>query len=250
MSEQPSFEAQRYVDGEMTPDEALAFQARMEKEPALSAEVAEIMRCNDALRLAIPTPSKAHLSRLMEQAEARPFFTARLPLRQIAASVVLLGIGFGAGMQSDLLAPRSPGAGDLLQSATAAHALFAVEVVHPVEVTAGERDHLKGWLSSRLGNEISIPDLQAQGFSLMGGRLLPFAKGGAAQFMYEDAQGNRMTLYLTAADEAGERALAFGNNDGLGLAHWRQDGWHYALVGPLTRARLTDIAEGIRSTPS
>ena len=39
------------------------------------------------------------------------------------------------------------------------------------------------WLSRRLGRQLTAPDLAAQGFDLIGGRLLPASTGPAAQLM-------------------------------------------------------------------
>ena len=44
---------------------------------------------------------------------------------------------------------------------------------------------------------IKAPDLTGFGFRLMGGRLLPASTNGvAAQLMYDDDHGTRLTLYL------------------------------------------------------
>lgn len=71
------------------------------------------------------------------------------------------------------------------------------DAAHPVEVKATEQDHLVQWLSNRLGQSIKAPDLTGFGFRLMGGRVLPAAASGvAAQLMYDDDHGTRLTLYL------------------------------------------------------
>lgn len=242
MTDAQDFDIHRYLDGEMTRDESLAFERRMEHDEALATEVAEMMQDMDRLRAAIPAPSEAHLDNLLSRAErvARPIWG------QLAAAVVLLAVGFGGGVMM-----RGPGAapdmaGDVLAQASAAHALYSVEVVHPVEVPASERDHLKGWLSNRLGAEVRIPDLSGAGLSLVGGRLLPFEQGAAAQFMYEDAEGARVTLYLTPAQTRGTSALRYGQKDTLSAAYWQDGLWHYALVGPMGRDGLARIAQSVQ----
>ena len=70
----------------------------------------------------------------------------------------------------------------------------AVNVGTVVEVGADQKDHLVGWLSKRVGVTLTAPDLESQGFRLIGGRLLPAGTTGmAAQFMYEDATGRRVS---------------------------------------------------------
>ncbi|HEX7465011.1 MAG TPA: anti-sigma factor, partial [Usitatibacter sp.] len=68
---------------------------------------------------------------------------------------------------------------------------------HPVEVDAKDQDHLVKWLSKRLDMALTVPVLSTEGFELLGGRLLPGNDGPVAQFMYQDASGKRLTLYVT-----------------------------------------------------
>jgi anti-sigma factor RsiW len=79
----------------------------------------------------------------------------------------------------------------------------------------------------------------------MGGRLLPAAGGGvAAQFMYEDKAGRRVTLYLKRP-EPGMRGAAFefaAAADGVGVFWWSDERFAYALTGALPRADLLPLA--------
>jgi len=83
--------------------------------------------------------------------------------------------------------------------AIAAHRTYSVEVRHPVEVDAGQEAHIVQWLSKRLGHQLIVPDLTVAGFRLMGGRLLPAEDGPAAQFMYENGTGERLTSAAASA---------------------------------------------------
>lgn len=86
--------------------------------------------------------------------------------------------------------------------------------------------------------------IQARGFQLVGGRLLPAASGPGAQFMYQDAAGTRLTLYLGAPDAryAGT-AFRYAREDGLGVFYWVEGPFAYALSGPQPRAELLSSAE-------
>ena len=87
-----------------------------------------------------------------------------------------------------------------------AHKLYVVEVRHPVEVPGSERAHMTQWLSKRLGTTLRMPDLQAIGLKLVGGRLLPGPTGAAAFYMYEGASGERFTIYCAKAGASETRA--------------------------------------------
>ena len=91
-----------------------------------------------------------------------------------------------------------------------AHRLYSVEVRHPVEVAADDEAHMSTWLSRRLGKSIKPPPLAGAGFRLVGGRLLPADGKPAAQFMYENAAGQRLTLYFAVAAGGGGTGDAGG----------------------------------------
>ena len=48
-----------------------------------------------------------------------------------------------------------------------------------------------------MGAPMKPPHLQAVGYALEGGRLLPGGRGPVAQFMYRDDAGSRLTLYVS-----------------------------------------------------
>ena len=57
-------------------------------------------------------------------------------------------------------------------------------------------------VSNRIATPIDAPNLTSQGFTFVGGRLLPGSPESvptpAAQLMYENAAAERLTLYITA----------------------------------------------------
>jgi anti-sigma factor RsiW len=115
-------------------------------------------------------------------------------------------------------------AGKITNDAIAAHRIFSVELRHPVEVNADQEAHLVQSLSKRLGRELAEPDLASVGFRLMGGRLLPAEDGPAAQFMYENGTGGRLTLYLRTG-VGHEAAFRYHEEGGIGAFYWSDEGF-------------------------
>ncbi|UTW13920.1 anti-sigma factor family protein [Marinobacterium rhizophilum] len=132
-----------------------------------------------------------------------------------------------------------------VQSAMQAHALYSVEVRHPVEVGGGEQAHLLTWLSKRLDRPLSAPDLSTLGFELLGGRLLPAADSPAAQLMYQDAGGERITLYIAAAANSQPSSFLFSEHRGLSTFYWVDSHWGYSLSGRIDRARLSQLSNQV-----
>ncbi|WP_434662496.1 anti-sigma factor [Paraburkholderia sp. A3BS-1L] len=153
------------------------------------------------------------------------------------------GAGGAAGVAGVGQAPPSLArdAQGFARSADVAYAVYSPEVRHPVEVGAADETHLVAWLSKRLGKPLAIPPLGEYGYALVGGRLLPGAAGPAAQFMYQNHAGTRLTLYVSASgrDRDAVHLLSDGSRRTF---YWSTDGTGYALSGPATEARLRTIA--------
>jgi anti-sigma factor RsiW len=132
----------------------------------------------------------------------------------------------------------------IIADAVAAHRVFEVELDHPVELPAAEQAHLGGWLSNRLGRRLVIPDLTALGLQLLGGRLLPSEAGAAAQLMYQDSQGKRLTIYLRAGI-TGDATLYREDRD-IGVFYWADEGLACAILArPADRRALLQVAESV-----
>jgi anti-sigma factor RsiW len=138
--------------------------------------------------------------------------------------------------------------------AAVAHAVYAPEVRHPVEVNVAQgsaseqreqEEHLARWLGKRLEMSVRLFDLRAQGFELVGGRLLPDAQGPSAQLMYQNGSGQRVTVYLRKPDPGAATAFRFQRDGELGLFYWVEDGFGCALVGKLPRTQLLALAEAV-----
>ncbi len=167
------------------------------------------------------------------------------------AASFLVGIGGGwllhatqasSGPAAATLAPEIRG---LDRAAAVAHAAYAPEVRHPVEVGASEQTHLVAWLSKRLGAPLKVPDLGGEGFRLIGGRLLPDDTGVAAQFMFEAVGGQRLTLYVRRDADGADTAFRFSEEHGLLTFYWLDRGFGYALSGELARDTMQAVATSV-----
>ena len=65
----------------------------------------------------------------------------------------------------------------------------------------------------------------------MGGRLLPDQGLPAAQFMYEDGTGRRLTLYMRKETGLNNTSFRFSERDGFGSFYWIDRPLAYALAG-------------------
>ncbi|WP_296002598.1 anti-sigma factor [Rugamonas sp.] len=134
----------------------------------------------------------------------------------------------------------------LAQRAAVAYAVYTPEVRHPVEVGADQQEHLVAWLSKRLGAPLRPPQLQRLGYELMGGRLLPGQSGPVAQFMYHDAGGQRLTLYVsTEQSRNSDTGFRFAQEGRVGVFYWIDGKFGYALSAAIGKDALGKIADAV-----
>jgi anti-sigma factor RsiW len=167
-----------------------------------------------------------------------------------ARAALVFGVGVAIGLAMPWLRPETPGVAaattPLPIRAARAHLVYSPEVRHPVEVDAKDKDHLVKWLSKRLGMPLKVPALSTEGFELLGGRLLPGPEGPVAQFMYQDATGKRLTLYVSPP-HAGEKVTAFrfAQDNGVSVFYWIDKDLDYALSGEVDKPTLARVASSV-----
>ena len=237
-----------YVDGLLSDADRRRVEDYLGQNPDKAEEVAEWARQNAALGALFPARDSA--VQLMPVPRAgRVMGAGGIPARllQIAAVLALVGVGVAAGWFSRAAVDQNLTVvqTELVHEAIAAHSVYVSEVLHPVEVSASDEAHLVGWLSKRLGARIVAPDLSNSGFELMGGRLLPSGEGPAAQFMYEDSNGRRITVYASAGSPGALASFQFDDEGGVSGVYWQDENLQYAVVGSLPRDELTSLATAV-----
>ncbi len=237
-----------YVDGRLDDSQRAELEAWLAEHGDAAARVEDWKRQNEGLHQCFdPVLEERVPERLLGAGKQRNAVIYWRSLGGLAAAMAWLVVGATAGFLvrgqgDDGGGGRSPRA--LARQAAVAHAVYVPEVRHPVEVGADREAHLLQWLTRRLGMSVHAPSLQSSGFSLVGGRLLPGEAGPAAQFMYQDGGGRRVTLYLrTKAAGGRETAFRFARENGLSAFYWIDGDVGYALVGDMQREELLALAE-------
>lgn len=234
-----------HADGQLDPARRAEVEAHLAAHPEAAAQVQQWRSQNAQLHAAydkvLNEPVPLRLTAALQP--------RRWP-RGIAAGVVWLGCGLAAGWfaHASMQPPAAPIS--FAQRALVAHVLYTAEKRHPVEVPAQQEAHLVAWLSKRLDAPIRAPDLQPQGFALLGGRLLPGddMRGGAsplAQLMYESPGGERLTLTVRRAAPQPETGFKVMEQQGASVFYWVDRDYGYALSGGIGKARLLDIARTV-----
>lgn len=234
------------LDGELPEDERVGFQSWLDANPEMKARSqrfeADRARLRDTFAGILDEPVPASLAGLVT-GEAKKHSAGAPRWRMAAAAALLFAVGAGGGWLAGVagLGLEDQAEDQLAEEAIAAHTIYAAEQRHAVEVGANDKDHLLGWLSKRLGLTLIAPDLTAEGFELVGGRLLPAGQNRAAHLLYEDAKGDRISIYVTAEGEEKAKGIYKDEDGDTSAIYWLDKGWGCAVVGTLPQDRLLDV---------
>lgn len=263
-----------WLDAELEPAEQARVEAWLREHPEQDALTRQWGADRDALRARLepmldePVPPAllqlvAHGGREASAAN-QPRWKRAARAAGLVLGGTLLGMLIGAAAVSSSPAtfaslpqpwrPAALAATSWPHRAAVAHAVYAPEVRHPVEVSVVEgsateqkaqEEHLARWLGKRLNLPVRLYDLRPQGFELVGGRLLPDLDGPSAQLMYQNSAGQRITLYLRRPEAGADTAFRFQREGDLNLFYWVEDGFGCALVGKLPREQLLALAHAV-----
>ena len=258
-------ELQAYVDRELTPERQREIETYLARRPEEAQRVEIYLKQKLEIRALFDPVVDEPIPARVRQAARRPhtpWYLQRL-VAGVAIAIVSGSAGWGlhSGMATEPVAAtvsqRTSGAITMAsatgfaQRAAIAHAVYSPDQRRAVEVGADHEDQLVTWLSKRMGAPMKPPHLQALGYSLDGGRLLPGDKGPVAQFMYHDNSGAKLTLYVS--NEVGsatgvkgktnsETAFRFAQEGKVNVFYWVNGPFGYAISADAEKAELARVS--------
>ncbi|MCW8929235.1 MAG: anti-sigma factor [Gammaproteobacteria bacterium] len=242
-------EIHAYLDQQLTPEQALEFEERIKHDPLAQKKLAEYQSIEDSLNgLYQPIMEESIPPQLLNACKKKSYNYLAM-----AASILFFVVGWLSGTQLNTTNPSSNDSlvEDLKTPAIFAHSVYSVEKLHPVEVKADKQQHMNHWLSKRLKTTLKAPDLSKQDFELVGGRLLPSTKERmAAQFMYQNIQGERITLYVKRGNWISKETAINStqktlNESSFNVSYWVDDDLGYVLTGKIDQITNRKLSESI-----
>jgi len=231
------------VDGELDPARQAEVEAWLSDNPEAARRVARYRAQN------------AGLHALFDEVLAEdipPTIIAALAGRRrqwlprgaaIAAGLALLVAGGAAGWLARGVMAPAPETGqiaahdaqaqppidtqELMVRAAMAHVVNRDEDLHMAK--ADGADDTGQYISTRMGERVRVPQLASLGYRLVGSRILPDTGGPAAQFVFEDAEHMRVTLYVRS-EKAKGIDVTYALADDLSMFYWNDSQHSYALV--------------------
>lgn len=230
-----------YIDGQLSEQRRKQVEVWLEEHPDVMREMQDYQAIDQGIHTLFDSvlvePVPEHL-----QVKTQRRFQYRIAA---AAAWMALGATLSWGINHfTLSAPQQLVQEQLVKPASFAHYVYATDVKRPVEVSAADGKSLVKWLSNRMNTTMIAPDLTEMGYDLIGGRLLPSTDRMAAQFMYSNLQGNRITLYIRHVSSIKvEPAFHITNEDEITTLYWIENDFGYAISGQFDKQQLIRIAE-------
>ena len=245
-----------YLDGELGPDEAAEIESRLADSPEAQERLAAYARQKDQIGEALagiaatgPVPLKtarlakrltARLHRKLAPRRAMPAGPWMHGATRVAAAAMLVAFGWW-GHASWTTAPS--GVPEYVSEAVGAHTVFANDMVRPAEYTGGDVESAAEWFSAKIGVPVNAPDLGSHGMSVIGARLLGTKEGPLAQFIYEDADGERYSLTLAKHPENRPIApLQVVDYPDRAVGYWSTPNIDFALIGKTDGGSMQTLA--------
>jgi anti-sigma factor RsiW len=239
-SHDEDLELSAYLDGELDPMRALAFERRLQQEPELARRHRSFLNLRAGLRATIAhdRPSD-NLRGKIDRAVPSGRSERSTSLRALAASV-LVGAGLGSLVTwSALDRSTAPGITDYL-IANHIRGLLAPE---PIEVASSDRHTVKPWFASKVAQSPDVPDLSAEGFTLVGGRIDVVGREPVATIVYRRAQHLVSLTVLDASNAPPAEITAAGYR----TRRWSDGGLVYVAISDLPDSDLDRFQSGFRA---
>lgn len=235
-------ELSAYLDGELDETRRAAVEAHLRDCPEDAARIADYRHHDMLLRAAFHELAPARLPESLDHA-LRARRRVRLRAALAAAAVLVVAVLSGAWWLSRG-EHLDPALATLARNATTAYQLYTLPSSSSSSPPPGQpAADLGQWLSIRVGRHVWVPDLSRFGYHLVAARLLPGSPHPAAQLIFADTAGHRISCYFAAHDGAGETALHYREVHGVRTFFKFDDGLGYAVSGEIDRSALHTLAQ-------
>jgi len=231
------------VDGELNPAHQAEVEAKLSDDSEAAGRVARYRAQNAGMHALFDDVLDEDLPPVIVDALAAQGRWRRRGAA-IAAGIALLVVGAVSGWiargeiepsEAVQTAQAPPiDTQELMVRAAMAHLVKSDEDLRLAAET-DERD-IDRYVTTRMGDKVRVPQLESLGYRLVGSRVLPDTKGPAAQFVFEDADGMPVSLYVRSETARGVD-ITYALAEDLSMFYWNDSEHSYALV------RETDDAD-------
>ena len=232
-----------YCDGELDAAAANGFERRLESDPSLKSRYSRLMSLRQAVRslplAEVPSDLQARIqARLNVEAlkaeTERPSNVTVLRRRSWSFQALAASAVLGAVISGSVLRTIDHfGQEDTVASEVVAGHIRGLLAPQPFDIASSDRHTVKPWFTSRLPESPQVPDLAAQGFTLLGGRVDVIENRPVATIVYKHAAHTVSLTTLRPGQTVPEQTIA-----GYNVRSWSDGNFTYVAVCDLPSADL------------
>ena len=243
-----------YCDGELDPASASEFERRLSSDTALRARYDRLLNLRRAVR-SVPEPEmpaglQARILSRLDQPRPetdRPSHVGALRRRNWSYRALAAAAVFGAVISSSVMMTMEQYARrENVASEVVAGHIRGLLAPQPYDIASSDRHTVKPWFTGRLPSSPQVPDLSAQGFTLLGGRVDVIGHDPVATIVYKHAAHTISLTTLRAGQSVPDQAIA-----GYNVRSWSDPDFTYVAVSDLPSADLAAFERAFSaSTPA
>src|SRR6266446_7996727 len=249
IKENDELQMNAYCDGELDPPSAVEFERRLADDESLKARYNRLLSLRRAVRslpqYELPPGLQARIQSALNAdgpgqtnlpgPVVRLGQAGRPRQRSWSFQALAAAAVFGAVISSSVMLTieHSDLREDVARQVVAGH-IRGQLATQPFDIASSDRHTVKPWFTSRLPASPQVPDLAAQGFVLVGGRVDVVGHDPVATIVYKHAAHTVSLTTLPAGQSVSDQTIA-----GYNVRSWSDAQFTYVAVSDLSSADLT-----------
>ena len=231
-----------YLDGELDVVSGVAIERRIDAEPAIANQAAEIRALRTTLRTRFPRePLPPHLRLRIDNLLSKTGAPYRPTWTLMAASLVA---AIALSSTSTWLGLRTPPSNALTNELVDGH-LRSLIAQQPTDVASSDRHTVKPWFNGKVAQSPRVKDLSGAGYPLAGGRVDVLDKVAVPTLVYNR---RRHLISVTAVPVTSTTPTTMSVN-GFNIVRWKDEGISYWAISDLNSTELIEFTKLYREPP-
>jgi anti-sigma factor RsiW len=227
-----------YHDDELQPADTLRVEEHLKTCADCQAADAEAKALSQLLSdpdlYAQPSDALKNRVKFAIRRQAGPAAQPVLVWGAVAATLVT-AFGIGALL-------HRPAAPNLIASEVIDSHVRSLQPGHLIDVPSSDRHTVKPWFQGKLDFSPPVPDLSAQGWTLIGGRLDYLDRRPVAALVYQRGS-HEINVFLWPAAPGNARSPEESESRGYQVLHGRNTSLNYWIVSDLNLSELKEFAK-------
>jgi anti-sigma factor RsiW len=237
-----------YCDGELDPVSAIEFERRLAADQALQDRYARLQSLRRAVRslprFDVPTGLEARIKSGLDAAS--PGQAARPRQRSWSFQALAAAALFGAVISGSVMMTmeRYGQRKEVAREVVAGH-IRGLLAPQPFDVASSDRHTVKPWFTAHIPESPQVPDLAAEGFVLVGGRVDVVGHDPVATIVYRHAKHTVSVTTLPLGQSVSDQTIA-----GYNVRSWGDSQFTYVAVSDIPAEDLATFEHAFSAVSS